>query len=77
MFHLRIISTVVYPEIAPWKLFWPEVDWFVLEEKRKAKEDINLERVFKNWVVEKYNEYIQIYTDGAKNPETEVTGLGW
>ena len=27
-------------------------------------------------LLEKYNAHIQIYTDGAKNPETEATGFG-
>lgn len=40
VFNLRISFTVVYPETAPWKLVWPEVDWFVLEERRRAKEGI-------------------------------------
>lgn len=35
-----------------------------------------MERAFNNRMGEKYSEYIQIYTDGATNPETEVTGLG-
>lgn len=47
---------VVYPKIAPWKIVWPEVDWSVLQEKRKAQEDTNLERVFNNYIMEKYNE---------------------
>lgn len=66
---MRISFPVVYPETAPWELVWPGVDWFVLEEKRKTKEVINLK------IVEKYKDYIQVYTDGAKKPETEVTGL--
>lgn len=58
VFNLRISFSVVYPETAPWKLVWPEVDWFVLEEKRRAKEGINLKIVFNNRVVEKYKDYI-------------------
>ncbi len=75
VFNLRISFTVVYPETAPWKLVWPEVEWFVLEEKRRVKEGLNLKIVFNNQIVEKYKDYIQVYTDGAKKPETEVTGL--
>jgi len=36
VYNLRMSPTIVYPEIAPWKIVWPEVDWFVLQEKRKA-----------------------------------------
>uniref|UniRef100_A0A8C2Q875 Reverse transcriptase n=1 Tax=Cyprinus carpio TaxID=7962 RepID=A0A8C2Q875_CYPCA len=75
VFNLRVSCTVVYPEMAPWKLVWPEVDWYVLEEKRRAKGGINLKMVFNNRIAEKYNDYTQVYTDGAKEPETEVTGL--
>jgi len=63
VYNLRMSPTIVYPEIAPWKIVWPEVDWFVLQEKRKAQEDINLERLFKDRLLEKYSTYIQIYTD--------------
>ncbi len=38
VFNLRISPTGVFPEIAPWKITWPEVDWFVHEEKRKEKQ---------------------------------------
>lgn len=46
---LRICSgafkiIVIYPEIAPWRLVWPEVDWFILEKKNEARESINLEK---------------------------------
>ncbi len=71
VFNLRISFTVVYPETAPWKLVWPEVDWFVLEGKRRAKEGINKKIVFNNRIVEKYKDYIQVYMDGAKKPETD------
>lgn len=62
-------------------MMWPEVDWFVLEEKRKVKEEINMTGVFNNQVGEEYSEFIQIYTDGAKKTkqkktETEATGIG-
>ncbi len=37
MFNLRISPIVVFPEIAPWKMTRPEVDWLVLEEKEKLR----------------------------------------
>ncbi len=66
MFNLRISPMVVFPEIAPWKMTWPEVDWFVLEEKRKSKKEVNLKSIFNNRIGGNYSEFIQIYTDGAK-----------
>lgn len=80
VFNLRISPTVVCPEIAPWKIAWPEVDWFVLEEKKKAKDEINLKSIFNNRVGGNYSEFIQIYADGAKKKKKqkqEKQGLGW
>ncbi len=34
---LQISPKVVFPEIALWKITWPDVEWFVLEKKRKSK----------------------------------------
>ncbi len=50
VFNLRISPTVVFPEMAPWKMTWPEVDWYVLEEKRKAKEKVHVNSIFNNRV---------------------------
>ncbi len=50
--------------------------WYVLEEKRKAKEEVHVKSIFNNRVGGKYRESIQLYTDGAKRPETEETGFG-
>ncbi len=50
MFNLRISPTVVFPEMAPWKMTWPEVDWYVLEEKIKAKEEVHVNSIFNNRV---------------------------
>ncbi len=67
VFNLRIRFTVVYPETAPWKLVWPEVDCIVLEEKRRTKDGIHLKIVFNNRIVEKYKDYLQVYTDVPRN----------
>ncbi len=44
---LQISPKVVLPEIAPWKITWPDVEWFVLEKKKN------------NRVGENYCEFIQ------------------
>ncbi len=78
VFNLRISPMVVFPEIAPWKMTWPEVDWFVLEEKRKSKKEVNLKSIFNNRIGGNYSEFIQIYTDGAKKKlRQKKQGLGW
>ncbi len=50
----------------------PEVDWHILEIKRK-EERVDLVGVFNDHVTEVYKNYTQIYTDGTKNPETGIT----
>ncbi len=74
VFNLRISPTVVFPEIAPWKMIWPEVDWFVLEEKRKAKEEVNLKSIFNNRLGGNYSEFIQTV---LKKQRQKKQGLGW
>jgi len=34
---IGISPSVVYPVVAPWTLVWPEVDWYLLDVKRKEK----------------------------------------
>ncbi len=53
----------------------PEVDWHLLDIKRK-EEHIDLVGVFNDHITEVYKNYTQIYTDGTKNPETGITGIG-
>ena len=38
---VRVSPVVVYPEVAPWRMVWPEVDWALLEMRReRAGEDL-------------------------------------
>ncbi len=53
---------------------WPEVDRFVLEEKRKAKEEVNLKSIFNNRVGGNYSEFIQTV---LKKQRPKKQGLGW
>ncbi len=50
-------------------------DWHLLEIKRK-EESVDLVGVFNDHITEVYKNYTQIYTDGTKNPETGITGIG-
>lgn len=72
---MKISSSIVHPVIAPWKMRCPEVDWYLLEVKRK-EESADLVGVFNDYITEVYKNFTQIYTDGTKNPETGVTGMG-
>ena len=55
---------------------WPEVYWYLLEAKRKEKGMVDLVSVFRCHVMTEYSDFTHIYTDGAKQPETGVTGFG-
>ena len=48
----------------------------LLEVKRKEKGKIDLVGAFKYHVMKEYSDFTQVYTDGAKKPETGVTGYG-
>lgn len=75
VFDMNFSPTVAYSVIAPWKIISPEVDWYLLEIKRK-EEEADLLGVFNEYVSEVYKNFKQIYTDGTKNLETGVTGFG-
>ncbi len=72
--EMKISSTIVHSDMAPWKMKCPEVDWHLLEIKRK-EESVDLVGMFNDHITEVYKNYTQIYTDGTKNPETGITGI--
>lgn len=49
---------------------------YVQEVKREEKGVVDLVGVFNHHVMSKYSEFVHIYTDGSKQPETGVTGFG-
>ncbi len=76
VFYMEMSPTVVYPIVAPWLLVWPDIDWYLLELKRKEKDQIDLVNAFKYLINKDYKEFVHVYTDGSKKPETGVTGYG-
>lgn len=72
----KVSPTVPFPAIAPWKLQSPRVDWFLLEIGKGKQRTVDLVSAFSSRIIEEYSGFIQIYTDGAKKPETGVTGIG-
>ncbi len=76
VFYMKMSPIVVYPMVAPWLLFWPDIDWYLLELKRKEKDQIDLVNAFKYLINKDYKEFVHVYTDGSKKPETGVTGYG-
>ena len=73
--ELNLCPSIVYPEVAPWRLEWPDVDWGLLE-CRKSGEVVDLVGAFETLVKGKYGRYTQVFTDGSKDPETGMTGFG-
>lgn len=53
---------------------WPDIDWYLLEKKKKGK--FVLVNVLKCKVMREYKDYLQIFTVGSKEPETGLTGFG-
>ena len=37
--ELKLSPTVVYPIMPPWRMVWPEVDWFVLDIKKRLSSE--------------------------------------
>ena len=37
--ELKLSPTVVYPLMPPWRMVWPEVDWFGLDIKKREREN--------------------------------------
>ncbi|CAJ1057143.1 RNA-directed DNA polymerase from mobile element jockey [Xyrichtys novacula] len=74
--EMEVDLTIVYPAMPPWKMIWPTVDWSVMGKKRKEGGQVSLVSVVNQRLREEYSGFVQVYTDGAKQPETGVTGLG-
>ena len=71
---VRVSATVVWPEVAPWRMVWPEVDWCLLELRRKGEGE-DLVRAHSGCMGGVYDGWVQVYTDGSR-AESGVTGLG-
>ncbi|CAJ1053397.1 uncharacterized protein LOC119229131 [Xyrichtys novacula] len=74
--EMEVDLTVVYPAMPPWRMVWPTVDWSVMGKKRKEGGQVGLISVVNQRLREEYSGFVHVYTDGAKQPETGVTGLG-
>ena len=72
---MKLSPTVEYPVMAPWRMVLPDVDWSLLELKRERRH-VDFVRVANQYVLGEYRDFIEIYSDGAKQPETGMTGFG-
>ena len=65
--------TVVWPVIPVWVMETMVVDMKLLEMKTR-REGVDLVSEFNAYKEAKYRDYVQLYTDGSKDPETGSTG---
>lgn len=49
--------TVIYPVVAPWKLEWPVVDWYLLDLKRRGKGRGDLVEAFRYCINKGYSDF--------------------
>lgn len=76
VYELKICPAVVFPVVPPWLLETPPVDWYLLDLKRKLKGRVDLVSAFHFHSLNEYPGCIHVFTDGAKSPDTGITGFG-
>ena len=70
---MEFCPTVVWPVIPVWVMETMVVDMKLLEMKAR-REGVDLVSEFNVYEEAKYRDYVQLYTDGSKDPETRSTG---
>lgn len=66
--------TVALPAIPPWIFPLPVVDLEIAKISKQCKEYGAMNDLVKQYLGLKYNNSIQIFTDGSKDPNTGKTG---
>jgi len=57
---MKLSPAVVFPMVAPWVLVWPDIDWYLLELKRKEKDQIDMVGAFNYHINKEYKDFIHI-----------------
>ena len=70
---MEFCPTAVWPVIPVWVMETMVVDMKLLEMKARM-EGVDLVSEFNSYEEAKYRDYVQLYTDGSKDPETGSTG---
>ena len=71
---MEFCPTVVWPVIPVWVLETMVVDMKLLEIKAR-REGVDLVNELYAYEKAKYRDYVQLYTDGSKDPEAGTQGL--
>ncbi len=71
---MEFSPTVPLPVRPPWLFVEPIVDLQILNSHLKSREGVDLCEVFYNHLNEEFNGYLDIYTDGSKDPQSGQTG---
>uniref|UniRef100_A0A673MAK6 Uncharacterized LOC107721237 n=1 Tax=Sinocyclocheilus rhinocerous TaxID=307959 RepID=A0A673MAK6_9TELE len=74
--RFKMSPTVVIPENEPWSYITPHIDLQLLEIK-KAERKVDMSSAFSEHFRTQYSQYLQIFTDGSKDPERETTGAAF
>ncbi len=70
----RIWNLVQQPVRPPWLFVEPIVDLQILNSQLKSREGVDICEVFYNHLNDEFNGYLDIYTDGSKDPQSGQTG---
>ncbi len=71
---MEFSPTVPLPIRPPWLIVEPIVDLQILNSQLKSREEVDLCEVFYNHLNDEFNGYLDIYTDGSKDPQSGQTG---
>ncbi len=74
---MEFSPTVPLPVRPPWLFVEPIVDLQILNSHLKSREEVDLCEVFYNHLNEEFNGYLDIYTDGSKDPQSGQTGAAF
>ncbi|KAI2667110.1 hypothetical protein H4Q32_003505 [Labeo rohita] len=66
--------TVALSAIPPWFLPMPAVDLEISKISKHSRECGGMNNMVQQYLSDKYNDMVQIYTDGSKDPDTGRTG---
>ena len=73
----NISLTVLISAVPPWLLPQPVIDLSLLKRLHSMKNKINVKAYVNTVLHEQYGQFIQIFTDGSKNPENGKTSCAF
>ena len=71
--NLTHSCTVPLPATPPWLFPMPTVDLQIIKKSKQCNEFGGMNSLIQQYIIDKYNGSIQIFTDGSKDPDTGRT----